>query len=81
MRPMKTCDAIEAFGGPKKGVKAIADFLKITPAAVYQWGDTVPQLREYQLRDEFERRKPAPVMKPTPGDADDTQVSLFGTAQ
>lgn len=38
--------AIEAFGS----VKALADALGITEAAVSQWGDTIPELRRYQIQ-------------------------------
>lgn len=44
---MKTKDLIAVFG---TGVK-LAKFLKITPPAVSMWGDEVPPLRQYQLRE------------------------------
>lgn len=44
---MKTEDAIKAFGS----AKALADALGIWPQAVYAWGDTVPELRAYQIKD------------------------------
>lgn len=31
-------------------VKALADLFGITPAAISQWGDKVPEGREWQLR-------------------------------
>lgn len=43
---MKTEKAIEHAGSPK----ALADLLGITPSAVSQWGDDVPQAREWQLK-------------------------------
>lgn len=44
---MKTDEAIKAFGTPKD----LAAALKITREAIYQWGDTVPELRAYQIRE------------------------------
>jgi len=44
---MKTQDAIKEFGGRK----ALADALGIWPQAVYNWGDDVPELRAYQIRE------------------------------
>ena len=44
---MKTKDAIEQFGS----VAALAAALGLTVQAVYQWGEDVPQLRAYQIRD------------------------------
>lgn len=43
---MKTERAIELAGGPK----ALAELLEITPSAVSQWGEDVPQAREWQLK-------------------------------
>lgn len=43
---MKTEHAIQHAGTPK----ALADLLGITPSAISQWGDEVPQAREWQLR-------------------------------
>ena len=43
---MKTETAIKHAGTPK----ALADLLEITPSAISQWGDDVPQAREWQLR-------------------------------
>lgn len=43
---MKTQDAIRLAGG----ATALADLLGITVSAVSQWGDDVPQAREWQLR-------------------------------
>jgi hypothetical protein len=44
---MKTSDAIESFGG----VPALAKALRVTQSAIYQWGDEVPRLRGYEIRD------------------------------
>ena len=44
---MKTNDAIEKFGG----VRALAEALGIWPQAVYAWGEDVPKLREYEIRE------------------------------
>lgn len=43
---MTKIEAIEAFGS----IKAVADALGITIAAVMQWGEFVPPLRAYQLQ-------------------------------
>ncbi len=43
---MKTKDAIELAGN----AKALSELLGITQGAVSQWGDEVPQAREWQLR-------------------------------
>lgn len=40
-------EAIEAFGSIRK----LADALGITEQAIHQWGDNVPELRAYQIRD------------------------------
>lgn len=45
---MNTKDAISHFGS---SVKALAHALGITREAVYQWGETVPPLRAYQIRE------------------------------
>jgi DNA-binding transcriptional regulator YdaS (Cro superfamily) len=44
---MKTKEAIKLAGGKTM----LARILGLTPAAVTQWGDSVPELRTYQLRD------------------------------
>jgi hypothetical protein len=44
---MKTTDAIMTFGGISKLAKA----LNISRQAVHKWGEFVPPLRAYQLRD------------------------------
>lgn len=43
---MLTKDAVAYFKGKKK----LAVALGISPAAVSQWGDVVPALRQYQLQ-------------------------------
>lgn len=43
---MKTAKAIELAGSPK----ALADLLEITPSAVSQWGEDIPESRVWQLR-------------------------------
>lgn len=42
---MKTAAAIEAFGS----VKALADALEVSPQAIYQWGEEVPDGRDFQI--------------------------------
>ena len=42
---MKKSDAIEHFGSASK----LATAINIAPAAVSQWGETIPLLRAYQL--------------------------------
>ncbi len=44
---MTKVQAIRLFGS----VKALADALRITPEAVYQWPKQVPKLREYEIRE------------------------------
>ena len=44
---MKTNEAITAFGS----IKDLAAALGLSVQAIYQWGDTVPQLRAYQIRE------------------------------
>jgi len=44
---MKTSCAIKLFGS----IKALADALGITVHAVYQWGEDVPKLRVYEIRE------------------------------
>ncbi len=43
---METKLAIERAGS----IATLARILAITPAAVYQWGETIPEPREWQLR-------------------------------
>lgn len=44
---MKVETAIRLAGS----VKALADLLGISHQAVYQWGETVPQLQVYRLKE------------------------------
>ena len=44
---MKTKDALDAFGS----VRELAAALGISVPAIYQWGEDVPPLRAYQIRD------------------------------
>ena len=44
---MKTAEAIRTFGGVKK----LADALGIWPHPIYRWGEDVPELRAYQIRE------------------------------
>lgn len=43
---MKTSRAIELAGG----AKPLADLLEITPSAISQWKDDIPESRKWQLR-------------------------------
>lgn len=45
---MRTKDAIEEFGN---NVRELAQALGITREAIYQWGEKVPPLRAYEIRD------------------------------
>lgn len=49
---MKTSEAIKAFGGVKK----LADALGIWPHPIYRWGEEVPKLRAYQIREILAKR-------------------------
>ena len=53
LRLVKTEDAIKEFESPL----GLATALGITRAAIYQWGDTVPPLRAYQIRELLARRR------------------------
>jgi hypothetical protein len=54
---MRTEDAINLFGEtPAAGILNLAAALNITRAAIYQWGDTVPPLRVYQIRELLEKQ-------------------------
>lgn len=44
---MKTQDAIQLIGG---SAKDLADLLEITPSAISQWGENIPQARVWQLQ-------------------------------
>jgi hypothetical protein len=52
---MKTKDAIETFGS----IKEIAAALGLTVQAIYAWGEDVPPLRAYQLREIIAQRATA----------------------
>lgn len=43
---MKTQEAIDAFGG----VRQLAHALNISTQAIYFWGEDVPELRVYQIK-------------------------------
>lgn len=58
IRPMKTQEAIQLFDN---SVRQLAESLQITTAAVYQWGDTVPPLRAYQIRDLVAQRQASAI--------------------
>lgn len=49
---MKTEEAIKLFGS----VRAIAETLRLSVQAIYAWGDTVPPLRAYQIREILDAR-------------------------
>lgn len=46
---MRKEDAIAVAGSNR----ALADLLDISLHAIYQWGATIPRLREYQLREKI----------------------------
>ena len=50
---MKTAEAIAKFN---ESTRELAEALGISTAAVYQWGDSVPELRAYQIREIIARR-------------------------
>ena len=58
---MKTADAISAFGSPAELARA----LQITRSAISQWGDTVPELRAYQIRELMAARQSCLSDQPT----------------
>jgi len=43
---VKTADAIAYFGS----VRALADAIRVTPQAIYLWGELVPQRRSFQIQ-------------------------------
>lgn len=45
-------EAVKAFGSVRK----LADALGISEQAVHQWGDLVPELRKFQIREMLERQ-------------------------
>lgn len=44
---VRTADVISVF----QSAKALADFLGLSKSAISQWGDEVPALRVYELRE------------------------------
>jgi len=68
---MKTSEAIQAFGS----VKAIAAALGISVQAVYLWGETVPKLRQYQLRELIG------TLSASPQAPQERQVQLAGSSR
>ena len=51
---MKTSDILPHFNN---SIRELANALGITREAVYQWGDVVPQLRVYQIRELLSARE------------------------
>jgi DNA-binding transcriptional regulator YdaS (Cro superfamily) len=51
---MTTDEAIKHFGT----VQALATALGISRAAVYQWGDSVPRLRQFEIEKLLDSKKP-----------------------
>ena len=51
---MKTSDILPHFNN---SIRELANALGITREAVYQWGETVPQLRAYQIRELISARE------------------------
>ena len=49
---MKTDEAIAAFGG----LRRLAEALGVSTQAAYRWGDEVPELRAYQIREILAKR-------------------------
>lgn len=45
---MTTKEAVAMFGGSRR---SLAEALGISVQAVAQWGDEVPRLREYQIKE------------------------------
>jgi hypothetical protein len=43
---MKTQEAIDHFGG----IRQLAEVLKTWPQTIYQWGETPPMGRQYELQ-------------------------------
>jgi len=50
---MKKTEAIDYFGNEAR----LAQALGLSRSAVNQWGDTVPPLRAYQIRDLIDQQK------------------------
>ena len=59
---MKTSEAVEFFGS----VGALAEVLQISPQAIYQWGESVPQGRDFQLEVLTRGKLRAPRTHPSP---------------
>lgn len=57
MIDMNTSQAVSEFGS----VRALAKELGVTVQAVYGWGETVPRLRQYQIRELLARRVDLPA--------------------
>lgn len=64
MSAMKTSDALKEFGG---SARELAAALGITREAVYQWGETVPPLRAYQIRELLAERVKVGAGETAPG--------------
>ena len=45
---MKTIEAVQLFSGSRR---KLANALDISVAAISQWGEEIPPLRAYQIRD------------------------------
>lgn len=67
---MRTTDAIAMFGCGRGAKTKLAKALGITLPSICGWGDTVPALRAYQLREKF------PDLFPTPTKADTEQQTV-----
>lgn len=52
---MKTSEAVRIFGGHAP----LAEALGITRQAIYLWGEDVPELRAYQIKELIRERKPS----------------------
>lgn len=51
MDRIPTARVLEIFGNPSDLARAMRQAgIEITPQAIYQWGEYVPELRAYQLR-------------------------------
>lgn len=68
---MKTSDALLEFNN---SVSCLASALGITREAIYQWGENVPLLRIYQIRELLARRvEEVSVAEPPPATATEEQ--------
>lgn len=52
-RQISRSEALNLFGG---SIPEMAKFFGISRHAIYQWGDFVPPLRAYELREAFSER-------------------------